>query len=127
MSEDERPAMAIGHVSLRVTDVPVASDFYETLGMRSILKKDGIAILELRGGTHILLFKAKGKPRKGRVRSFDLMVDDVHAARIGLAEKGLEVGDIEEDKLGGHEYFDVTDPDGHILTVYSTHAGGRVV
>jgi len=122
-----RPGVGIGHVSLRVGSVAQTESFYRSLGMRPIVSSEGMAILEMRGGTHLLLFRAKGKPRGGPVRSFDLMVDDVPALRESLARSGMEVSPLERDARGGHVYFTVEDPDGHVLTVYSSHAGDRDV
>jgi catechol 2,3-dioxygenase-like lactoylglutathione lyase family enzyme len=124
---EERPSVAIGHVSLRVSEVESATRFYETLGLRVISSRPELAILELRGGTHLLLFRAKGKPREGRVHSFDFMVDDVQATRQALAARGLPTGPISADRMSGHERFEVTDPDGHVLVVMSTHVGDRPV
>jgi catechol 2,3-dioxygenase-like lactoylglutathione lyase family enzyme len=124
---DLRPEVAIGHVSLRVSDVARAAAFYQALGLRPVMESPGLAIFELRGGTHLLLFRARVKPRKGPVRSFDFMIDDVEAFRARLATAGLAPNDLRDDTRGGHRYFEVSDPDGHILTVFSTHAGGRPV
>jgi len=122
-----RPAIAIGHVSLRVGSVAQAESFYRSLGMRSIVTSEVMAILELRGGTHLMLFRAKGKPRSGPIRSFDLMVDDIPALRENLLKSGTEVSALEHDTRGAHVFFTVKDPDGHLLTVYSSHAGDRDV
>ena len=127
MTADERPPIAVGHVSLRVADVAASVEFFATLGLRTIMQREGMAILELRGGTHLLLFRAKGKPRSGPLRSFDFMVDDVDTIRQDLIRSGLEPTSLAEDELGGHRYFQLSDPDGHILTVYSSHVEGRVV
>lgn len=124
---DPRPALAIGHVSLRVSDVARAAAFYEALGLRPVMKSPGLAICELRGGTHLMLFRARGTPRKGPVRSFDFMVDDVEALRAQLAAAGLAPADLRDDARAGHRYFEVSDPDGHVLTVFSSHTSGRPV
>ena len=124
---DSRPALAIGHVSLRVSDVARAAAFYEALGLRPVMTSPGLAICELRGGTHLMLFRARGKPRKGPVRSVDFMVDDVDAFRAQLTAAGLAPGDLRDDKRSGHRYFEVSDPDGHALTVFSSHIGDRPV
>jgi len=122
-----RPSVAIGHVTLRVADVVRAAEFYTLLGLRPVMQREAMAILELRGGTHLLLFRAKGKPKKGVVHSFDFMVDDVDKARAPLAAAGLSCSEITSDRMSGHRMFDLTDPDGHVLTVYSTHDEGREV
>lgn len=124
---DPRPEVAIGHVSLRVSDVARAAAFYQSVGLRPVMESPGLAILELRGGTHLLLFHARVEQRKGPVRSFDFMVDDVEALRARLAAAGLAPNDLRDDVRGGHRYFEVSDPDGHVLIVFSSHAEGRPV
>ncbi len=123
----KRPSIAIGHVTLRVSDVARSTEFYKTLGIRAIVEREGIAILELRGGTHLLLFKAKSKPRRRAIRTFDFMVDDADAFRDGLSARGIETSLVREDRLSGHRMFEVTDPDGHVFTVLSDHTEGRPV
>ncbi|HWT00056.1 MAG TPA: VOC family protein [Pyrinomonadaceae bacterium] len=121
------PPIAIGHVTLRVSEVGLAADFYETLGLRPILNREELAILELRGGTHLVLFRARGKPKAGPVRVFDFMVEDIEAAHAAMEKAGVGGTAIREDHLAGHLWFEVTDPDGHVLKVFSSHAGGRPV
>lgn len=127
MNEAERPPVAVGHVTLRVSDVARSAAFFRALGLRSVLERDSMAILELRGGTHLLLFKARRPLRATRIRSFDLMVDDVAQWRERLESLGLAVGALERDELGGHLWFEVADPDGRPLAIYSSHTSGRPV
>ncbi len=54
-SIDERPDVWIGHVDLPTTDVEKSRDCLLKLGCRPIADLDGISILELRGGTHLIL------------------------------------------------------------------------
>ncbi len=123
----ERPSVAIGHVTLRVSDIARSAEFYRRLGLRTIVEKPGLAILELRGGTHLLLFKARSKPRRRVIRSFDFMVDDADALRDELTSSGIVPGDLREDRLSGHRMFDLADPDGHVITILSDHTEGRAV
>lgn len=123
----ERPSISVGHVVLRVSDVTQAAEFYKSLGMRAVVEREQMAILELRGGTHLLLFKAQGKPRRGAVRSFDFMVDDADAFHDDLQSRGLVPSPVRDDRLSGHRMFDLTDPDGHVFTVLSDHTEGRPV
>jgi catechol 2,3-dioxygenase-like lactoylglutathione lyase family enzyme len=122
-----RPSVSIGHVTLRVSDMARSAEFYRRLGLRPIVERSGLAILELRGGTHLLLFKARSKPRRRVIRTFDFMVDDAEALRDELASAGIVPGDLRDDRLSGHRMFDVTDPDGHVITILSDHTEGRVV
>jgi catechol 2,3-dioxygenase-like lactoylglutathione lyase family enzyme len=121
------PPIAIGHVTLRVSDVGLAADFYRDLGLRPVLRREELAILELRGGTHLLLFRAEGKPEAGPVRVFDFMVEDIEAAHAAMRGAGVKGTAIDEDHIAGHLWYEVTDPDGHVLRVFSSHTEGRPV
>lgn len=52
---DTRPRFAIGHLSMHAADVVALTQFYGRLGMRIVVEKPEFAILELRGGTHLVL------------------------------------------------------------------------
>lgn len=125
--EQMPPPIAIGHVTLRVSEVGLAADFYEAIGLRPILRREGLAILELRGGTHLVLFRAEGGTEAGPVGAFDFMVEDIEAAKSAMGRAGVKGTAISEDRLAGHLWFEVTDPDGHVLKVFSSHTGGRPV
>jgi uncharacterized glyoxalase superfamily protein PhnB len=93
----------------------------------------------LRGGTHILLLNKNDEVASSLSSShlgqrggasfnerLDLMVDgksrsDLELYRATLMEKGLSVDAIAQDKFFGHEYFQLADPDGDGITVYSSH------
>ena len=87
--KDNRPPVAIGHVSLRVNKVADSTDFLVKLGLRSIHESEKFAVLELRGGTHLVLRPTEEPIAKGTASPFDLMVDDVEAARKKYEEAGL--------------------------------------
>lgn len=123
----KRPAVAIGHVVLQTRDVDVAAEFYDAIGLRLIVRRPELAILELRGGTHLLLFKAKRKPTPGPVRAFDMMVDDIQSTWASLGAAGMKVTPIRGDRISGHQMFEVTDPDEHSITILSSHTEGRPV
>ncbi len=121
----ERPAIAIGHVRLDVAEVAAATDFFVALGIRPIVTKPAHAILEMRGGTHLVLRRAREDIAAGAEVPFDVMVDDVDRSRRECAARGMAVGEIERGKI--HSRFQVTTPDGRLLTVTSSHAGDRPV
>lgn len=127
MDSSDRPPIAIGHVTLRVADVARAAAFYAELGLRPLMQQPSMAILELCGGTHLLLFKAKRAPKAGSVHSFDFMVADIEALRARLADAGVETTDPADDQVSGHRWFQARDPDGHLLRIYSDHTEGRAV
>ena len=117
-----RPPVWIGHVVLRVSDVNRSADYWRALGMREIERNPHVAVLELRGGTHLVLVPGT-VPRAGDA-PFDLMVDDLEATRDRWAAEGLEPSEIERGDI--HASFAVRDPDGYRVTVNSSHVIGEV-
>lgn len=122
---DRRPPVAIGHVEHHVADVAKAVQWYEALGVRPIFKRRDFAVMELRGGTHIIFDKAREKIEAGAPAPFDFIVDDVDATRAQCARKGMKPGKMHRGRI--HDWFELTDPSGYRLTIHSTHAGGRPV
>jgi catechol 2,3-dioxygenase-like lactoylglutathione lyase family enzyme len=124
-SKDRRPPVAIGHVSLAATDVDAAAQWFERLGLRPIAGDEDFAVLELRGGTHLVVSKAARRPKRGAEAPFDLMVDDLDATHRDFAAKGLKPSRIRRGTI--HDSFDLAGPDGYAVTVLSSHAGRRPV
>ena len=135
-TNDAPPPVGVGHMSLTVADLEASHSFYLDLGLRPLGKGDGMAILELRGGTHLLLFQqtaaAAGAERDGPfddagVRSVDLMLaartlDDLNRFRDSLIARGHAADPIPERRFYGHYIFKARDPDGHQVTVSTSHA-----
>jgi catechol 2,3-dioxygenase-like lactoylglutathione lyase family enzyme len=134
------PAAALGHFVMKVSDIKVSYQFYEKLGLRPFGIFPDLAIIELRGGTHILLFCKSDElsvslspshiGQRGTLfnERLDLMIDgrsrrELESYRAGLIEKGLSVDDIAQDQFFGHGYFQLTDPDGNGITIYTSHTG----
>ena len=122
---DPRPAVAVGHVFLEVRDVPAAGSWCEAVGMRRIFAGKDIAILELRGGTHLVVSKVEHAPSPGSEAPFDIMVDDIAAARRDFAAKGLAPSRVKSGSI--HRSFTLPGPDGYAFRVVSSHAGKRPV
>jgi catechol 2,3-dioxygenase-like lactoylglutathione lyase family enzyme len=119
---DERPAVWIGHEVLAARDVGRSADFWRALGMREIERNSHVAIMELRGGTHLVI--VHGTPERAADAMFDLMVEDLDATHAKWKALGLEPSEIEHGDI--HSQFTVVDPDGHRVTVNSSHVVGRV-
>jgi uncharacterized glyoxalase superfamily protein PhnB len=49
--------------------------------------------------------------------------DDLEAHRATLLKSGIDAGEIAPELFFGHHYFQLTDPDGHGITVYTSHVG----
>ena len=122
---DQRPPVAVGHVRLDATDVGAAARWLEAVGLRPIFASADLAVLELRGGTHVVVRGAEQPLRAGAAAPFDLMVDDIEAARRDYGAKGLGPSDISSGRI--HDAFHLAGPDGHDFTVCSSHAGRRAV
>ena len=125
MSNDERPRLAVGHVNLEVEDVGDACAFFVRHGMRDIFKGEDFGVLELRGGTHLVLSRTGGTVEPGRKAPFDLMVDDIDEARAELTSAGVTATDITRGRI--HDTFHIEGPSGYRFAVTSSHAGDRVV
>jgi catechol 2,3-dioxygenase-like lactoylglutathione lyase family enzyme len=121
---DERPAVWVGHVSLGVSDLDRAVGFWTGLGMREIERNPHVAVLELRGGTHLVLLPGAVSPARGADVPFDLMVDDLDATHAAWDDEGMQPTTIERGRI--HNSFSVADPDGRVLTVSSSHVVGPV-
>jgi hypothetical protein len=122
---DQRPPVAVGHVHLNVRDIGAAARWLETVGLRPIVTMDDLAVLELRGGTHVVVRRAEQPPAPGARAPFDLMVDDVDATHRDYAGKGLSPSPIRRGRI--HDAFDLAGPDGWAFTVNSSHASGRPI
>ena len=137
---DSLPAAALGHFVMKVANLAASYQFYAGLGLRQIGIFPDVAIIELRGGTHILLIPENEEApftlapsRTGQRGAFfkehiDLMIngktrDDLEAHRATLLKNGIVAGEIAPEVFFGHNYFQLADPDGHGITVYTSHVG----
>ena len=122
---ETRPRVAIGHVTLRVTDIARTTEYLVALGLRFIHQSETIAVLELRGGTHVVLRPTDEPIPPDTKAPFDLMVDDVVTTRQTYMELGLQPSEIESGTI--HRWFTLVGPDAYELTITSSHTGKRVV
>jgi catechol 2,3-dioxygenase-like lactoylglutathione lyase family enzyme len=122
---NERPPIWIGHSVLRVNDVAKTAEFWAGLGLRPIHLDDRIAILELRGGTHLLVFPADRPVESGTPAPFDLMVDDIDAARVEFEAAGLKPSPMRTTPI--HRSFTISDPSGYVIVFNSSHVGTQPV
>ena len=137
---DSLPAAALGHFVMKVANLGASYQFYADLGLRQVGIFPDVAIIELRGGTHILLFPENDEApftvtssHVGQRGAFfnehlDLMIGgktrgDLEAYRAILLKNGIHAGEIPQQRFFGHDYFHLADPDGHGITVYTSHAG----
>ena len=115
------PELAIGHAGLASRDAQATAKFLAEIGARVVFEQPHFAIVELRGGTHVVIRSTEVPPRGA---SFDLMVDDIGTLRTQLEGRGLHPSDLR--KGGVHNSFDVEVPGGVTITFTSSHVMGRV-
>ncbi len=121
---ETRPPVAIGHITLRVTAVAQATEHFVALGLRLIHQSETFTVLELRGGTHLVL-RLTDESIPAQKAPFDLMVDDVVATRQAYLDQGLQPSEIESGTI--HRWFTLVGPDAYKFTITSSHAGKRAV
>ena len=119
----ERPPVWVGHVLLPTPDLAGTAAFMQKLGLRPIADGEDFAVLELRGGTHLLLRRSE-EPASGAAY-FDLMVEDLAATHARLTSLGLAPTPIVKSPV--HECFTVKSPSGHVILFNSTHVSDQPV
>lgn len=124
-SKDSRPPVAIGHVQIKSHVVDETIDFFKALGLRSIFRNERFGVLELRGGTHLIVSKRDKPIRRLTAAPFDIMVDDLQKARKKYAKKNFEPSEITSGSI--HSSFFIRTPSGHKLKITSSHVGKRAV
>ena len=117
--EDHRPRFGIGHMAITAADVDTMTNFYTAIGMRLVVNMGRMSIVELRGGTHLII--QSGEPG---VATLDLIVDDIDETRAVLEAEGSSPSVIQ--RGNPHDRFIATDPEGNTLVVNSNHAIGEV-
>ena len=118
-TNDTRPPVWVGHVAMLTPQVTESSEFMQLLGMRLVAGSDDFAVLEMRGGTHLVLTNdSESTLIKG---DFDLMVEDLDATHAYYTELGLDPGDIERGEI--HDSFEMREPGGTVVTFNSSHVG----
>src|SRR5579863_1605564 len=142
--EDLLPAVTLGHFVMKVQDVEASYRFYIGLGLRAFGTFPGMGVVEMRGGTHLLLFQ-NGDEQAGALRNsqngqrpdfssekIDLMIAgrtkaDLESYRVGLIGKGYSPSAIADGELYGHHYFSMQDPDGNGISFYTSHCSDKPV
>ena len=125
MSEqDLRPPVWVGHVVLETNRLEETAQFMRNIGLRPIVQRPDVAVLELRGGTHLVLV-AKPEAVAGEA-SFDLMVEDLQATHQHFIGLGLAPTPIET-VSDNHERFLVREPGGSLISFFSNHVSGQPV
>jgi len=131
--------LAVAHLVFKVADLKRSCEFYSNLGIPPFAIDGKVALIELRGGTHILLLEvdqlgggdvaesATGQFHKRFSERFDLMIkgkdlNELEKYRLELISRGIAAREIPDEKFFGHHLFCIKDPDGNGITIYTSHA-----
>jgi catechol-2,3-dioxygenase len=131
--------LAVAHLVFKVADLKSSCQFYSNLGLPPFAIDEGVAIIELRGGTHLLLLEVDQLAGEGVAESltgqfhkrfseqFDLMIkgkglNELKQYRLELIRRGIAAGEIPDETFFGHHLFCIRDPDGNGITIYTSHA-----
>jgi catechol-2,3-dioxygenase len=131
--------LAVAHLVFKVADLKSSCQFYSNLGIRPFAIDENAAIVELRGGTHLLLLEVDqaagenvvesvtGQFHKRFSEQFDLMIkgkglNELTKYRLELISRGIAAGEIPDETFFGHHLFCIKDPDGNGITIYTSHA-----
>jgi catechol-2,3-dioxygenase len=133
------PGLAVAHLVFKVADLKSSCQFYSNLGLPPFAIDEKVAIIELRGGTHLLLLEVDqpagedvaesltGQFHKRFSEQFDLMIkgkdlNELKKYRLELISRGIAAGEIPNEAFFGHHLFCIKDPDGNGITIYTSHA-----
>ena len=131
--------LAVAHLVLKVADLKSSCQFYSDLGIPPFAVDEEVAIIELSGGTHLLLLEVNrltgedvaqsltGQFYKRFSEQFDLMIEgktlnELNTYRLELVSRGITAGEIPDETFFGHHLFCVKDPDGNGITIYTSHS-----
>jgi catechol-2,3-dioxygenase len=131
--------LAVAHLVFKVVDLKSSCQFYSNLGIPPFAIDEKVAIIELRGGTHLLLLEVDqlagedvaesltGQFHKRFSEQFDLMIkakglNELTKYRLELISRGIAAGEIPDETFFGHYLFCIKDPDGNGITIYTSHA-----
>lgn len=114
---EPRPSLWLGHTSFRTTKLDETEAFLKQIGCRHIFRGDEVAVVEIRGGTHIVA--ALDPDHVPGDVDFDLMVEDLDGTHASFLAQGLDVTELERGKI--HDWFYVTEPGGSRIKFNSTH------
>ncbi len=131
--------LAVAHLVFKVADLKRSCEFYSNLGIPPFAIDGEVALIELRGGTHLLLLEVDqlaggdvaesvtGQFHKRFSEQFDLMIkgkdlNELEKYRLELISRGIAAGEIPDETFFGHHLFCIKDPDGNGITIYTSHA-----
>jgi len=118
MGSDQKPAVTLGHLRLPVTDLEGAVSFFEAIGARQDVDREGFAVVEFGDRTRLQLTRAERGVPAGTELQFDFRVSDIDAAWREFDARGLGPSAITR-RNPGHDWFILNGPDGCEIKINS--------
>ena len=113
----------MGHIELHTNQLDASDRCMQKIGLRPIFRNESVSILELRGGTHLVLVEDNDH-RPGEA-DFDLMVEDIDVTYKQFQELDLNVSEMQRGTI--HDSFTLVEPGGNSIRVNSTHVSDQPV
>ena len=116
--------MKLEVVTLPVSDVDRAKRFYQSFGWRTdadLVLGDDIRVVQLtptHSGCSIAFGKGLTQAEPGSTQGFELVVDDIDAAREDLISRGVEVSEVFH--RDGGEFLPGPDPEGRPYLTFAS-------
>jgi catechol 2,3-dioxygenase-like lactoylglutathione lyase family enzyme len=118
MTTDVKSSVILAHLRIPVSDIDGAVRFFEAIGARPDVRRDGFAVVELRDRTRLQLTQSAETLPAGTALQFDFKVEDIDAAWRDYTDRGLKPSDITR-RTPGHDSFVLRGPDGCEVKVNS--------
>jgi len=110
MTSEQKSAVSLGHLRLPVTDLEGAVSFFEAMGARQDVEREGFAVVEFGDRTRLQLTRAERGVPAGVPLQFDFRVEDIDAVWREYDAKGLKPSEITR-RNPGHDSFVLSGPD----------------
>jgi predicted enzyme related to lactoylglutathione lyase len=118
MPEETKSTVTLGHLRLSVTDLKSAVGFFEAMGARQDVDRDGFAVVEFGDRTRLQLTETKEHVASEAGLQFDFRVEDIDATWQEFTDRGLKPSEITR-RNPGHDWFLLDGPDGFEVKVNS--------
>ena len=133
------PELAVAHLVFKVADLKSSCQFYSNLGIPPFAIDEEVAIIELRGGTHLVLLSVDepagediaesltGQFHKRFSEQFHLMIkgkglNELKKYRLERISWRIAAAELPEEAFFGHHLSCIKDPARNGMTIYTSHA-----
>src|SRR5579864_8656943 len=91
--------LAVAHLVFKVADLKRSCQFYSNLGIPPFFVEEKVAIIELRGGTHLVLLEVDQLAGEGIAESLTGQFHEQFSEQFDLMIKGKGLNELEKYRL----------------------------